>query len=131
LKPFIVVNRQTRKIVAEFESREEAGAFRDGLINAQATAQSLLSIRSTLGDRNDRKREPLRGLISASAQFTLFAEGNAEDRAGLVPNSPPVWRLREWFPHADVCLFNACAELGPAPVAGARDDCSPTPTGFS
>jgi hypothetical protein len=29
LKAFIVVNRRTRKIVAEFETREEAEAFRD------------------------------------------------------------------------------------------------------
>jgi hypothetical protein len=37
----------------------------------------------------NRKREPPIGLISAATQLTLFAEGNAEDRAGLVPNSPP------------------------------------------
>ncbi len=55
LKPFIVVNRQTHKIVAEFETREEAEAFRDGLISAQANGKSRLSIRSTLGARNDQE----------------------------------------------------------------------------
>src|SRR5512133_2631185 len=30
VKAFIIVNRRTRKIVAEFETREEAEAFRDG-----------------------------------------------------------------------------------------------------
>jgi len=55
LKAFIVVNRQTRKILAEFETREEAEAFRDGLIGAQANGKSHLSIRSTLGDRNDQE----------------------------------------------------------------------------
>jgi hypothetical protein len=38
LKDFIVVNRLTRKMVAEFGTREEAEAFRDGLINAQKEA---------------------------------------------------------------------------------------------
>jgi hypothetical protein len=56
LKAFIVVNRRTRKIVAEFETREEAEAFRDGLISAQANGKSDLSIRSTPGDRTDRKQ---------------------------------------------------------------------------
>ncbi|SRR6266487_2030998 len=55
LKAFIVVNRQTRKILAEFETREEAEAFRDGLISARATGKSPLSIRSTLGDGNDQE----------------------------------------------------------------------------
>jgi predicted ATPase len=55
LKAFIVVNRQTRKILAEFETREEAEAFRDGLISARVTGKSPLSIRSTLGDRNDQE----------------------------------------------------------------------------
>ena len=55
LKAFIVVNRQTRKILAEFETREEAEAFRDGLIIARATGKSPLSIRSTLGDCNDQE----------------------------------------------------------------------------
>ena len=55
LKAFIVVNRQTRKILAEFETREEAEAFRDGLISARATGKSPLSIRSTLGDWNDQE----------------------------------------------------------------------------
>jgi len=55
LKAFIVVNRQTRKILAEFETREEAEAFRDGLIGAQANGKSQLSIRSTLGERNDQE----------------------------------------------------------------------------
>jgi len=50
LKAFIVVNRRTRKIVAEFGTREEAEAFRDGLISAQANRKVDLSIRSTLGD---------------------------------------------------------------------------------
>jgi hypothetical protein len=60
LKAFIVVNRQTRKILAEFETREEAEAFRDGLISARATGKSPLSIRSTLGDRNDREARAAR-----------------------------------------------------------------------
>jgi hypothetical protein len=55
LKAFIVVNRQTRKILAEFETREEAEAFRDGLVSARATGKSPLSIRSTLGDCNDQE----------------------------------------------------------------------------
>jgi hypothetical protein len=55
LKPFIVLNRQTRKILAEFETREEAEAFRDGLSSARTNGNSDLSIRSTPGDRNDRK----------------------------------------------------------------------------
>src|SRR6266508_1346231 len=55
LKAFIVVHRQTRKILAEFETREEAEAFRDGLISTHATGKSPLSIRSTLGDRNDQE----------------------------------------------------------------------------
>ena len=55
LKAFIVVNRQTRKVLAEFETREEAEAFRDGLISARATGKTPLSIRSTLGGRNDEE----------------------------------------------------------------------------
>jgi hypothetical protein len=54
LKAFIVVNRRTRKIVAEFGTREEAEAFRDGLITAQANGKSDLSIRSTLAASTDR-----------------------------------------------------------------------------
>jgi hypothetical protein len=54
LKAFIVVNRRTRKIVAEFGTREEAEAFRDGLISAQANGKSDLSIRSTLGESTDQ-----------------------------------------------------------------------------
>jgi hypothetical protein len=54
LKPFIVVDRQTRKILAEFETREEAEAFRDGLSGARTNGKSDLSIRSTLGDRNEK-----------------------------------------------------------------------------
>ena len=55
MKRFIVVNRQTRKIIAEFETREEAEAFRDGLIGARASWKSRLSIRSTLGDRGNEQ----------------------------------------------------------------------------
>jgi hypothetical protein len=55
LKDFIVVNRLTRKIVAEFGTREEAEAFRDGLISAQPNGKSDLSIRSTLGDSTDQE----------------------------------------------------------------------------
>jgi alkylated DNA nucleotide flippase Atl1 len=55
LKAFIVVNRRTRKIVAEFGTREEAEAFRDGLISAQANGKSDLSIRSTLRESTDQE----------------------------------------------------------------------------
>jgi hypothetical protein len=55
LKDFIVVNRLTRKIVAEFGTREEAEAFRDGLISAQANGKNDLSIRSTLADSTDQR----------------------------------------------------------------------------
>jgi hypothetical protein len=55
LKAFIVVDRRTRKIVAEFGTREEAEAFRDGLISAQANGKSDLSIRSTLGGLSDQE----------------------------------------------------------------------------
>jgi hypothetical protein len=55
LKAFIVVDRRTRKIVAEFGTREEAEAFRDGLISSQANGKSDLSIRSTLGDSTDQE----------------------------------------------------------------------------
>jgi hypothetical protein len=55
LKDFIVVNRLTRKIVAEFGTREEAEAFRDGLISAQANGKNDLSIRSTRADSTDQR----------------------------------------------------------------------------
>lgn len=55
LKAFIVVNRRTRKIVAEFGTREEAEAFRDGLISTQANGKGDLSIRSTLRDSTDEE----------------------------------------------------------------------------
>jgi hypothetical protein len=41
LKAFIVVHRQTRKILGEFETREEAEAFRDGLISARANGKAI------------------------------------------------------------------------------------------
>ena len=53
MKRFIVVNRQTRQILAEFESREEAEAFRDGRVSAHANGKGYLSIRSTLGERDN------------------------------------------------------------------------------
>jgi hypothetical protein len=55
LKPFIVVNRQTPQILAEFETREEAEAFRDGLSSARTNGKGNLSIRSTHADRNDQE----------------------------------------------------------------------------
>jgi hypothetical protein len=55
LKAFIVVDRRTRKIVAEFATREEAEAFRDGQIGTQANGKSDLSIRSTLADSTDQE----------------------------------------------------------------------------
>src|SRR5947207_1309165 len=55
VKPFIVVNRETRKILAEFETREEAAAFRDGLAGGQANGKRALSIRSTLDGRGNQE----------------------------------------------------------------------------
>jgi hypothetical protein len=89
LKDFIVVNRLTRKIVAEFGTREEAEAFRDGP-DQRATEREERTEYQVDARRFHwtRKREPPNGLGNAGAHLTLFAESKAEDRVGLVPNLP-------------------------------------------
>jgi len=53
MESFIIVNRRTRKILARFESREEAEAFCAGLITTDPTAESYLSVRKPFGDQKD------------------------------------------------------------------------------
>jgi hypothetical protein len=56
MKAFIVVNRKTRKILARFESREEAEAFRAGLMTAEPKDGRNLGVRGLL----EGHREPAR-----------------------------------------------------------------------
>jgi hypothetical protein len=60
MEPFIIVDRKTRKILARFETREEAEAFRGGLIAADPKAESNLSIRGPLGDQHEPARRAAR-----------------------------------------------------------------------
>jgi hypothetical protein len=57
-QPFVVVDRQTRRIVAGFASREEAEAFREGQIVTDARASRDLSIRAMLPDPREQKGRP-------------------------------------------------------------------------
>jgi hypothetical protein len=86
LKDFIVVNRLTRKIVAEFGTREEAEAFRDGLISAQANGKNDLSIKSTLADSTDQRAGAAQRAEKRGRTAHVVAESRGEDPAGLAPN---------------------------------------------
>jgi hypothetical protein len=60
MEPFIVVDRKTRKILARFETREEAEAFRGGRIAADPKAKSTLSIRGPFADQHEPARRAAR-----------------------------------------------------------------------
>jgi hypothetical protein len=60
MAPFIIVDRKTRKILARFETREEAEAFRGGLIAADPKAESNLSIRGPFGHQHEPARRAAR-----------------------------------------------------------------------
>ncbi len=60
MERFIVVDRETRKILARFETREEAEAFRGGLIAADPKAEGNLSIREPFADQHEPARRAAR-----------------------------------------------------------------------